>query len=94
MRSRNYFGIRHFEELRDALRTHLNSARRFQDITARARADVYLSSHTPHDRTLEKVNALKFRNPGDAYPFDSSDAVRRHLTVISECTESALGSLT
>jgi metallo-beta-lactamase class B len=90
----NSFGIRHFEEPLDALRTHLTSARRFQDIAARARADVYLSSHTPHDRTLEKLNALKFRNPGDPHPFVSSDAVWRHLTVISECTESALGWLT
>ncbi len=90
----NSFGIRHFEEPLDALRTHLTSAMRFKDITARARADVFLSSHTPHDRTLEKLNALNFRNPGDLHPFVNSDAVGRHLTVISECTESALAWLT
>jgi metallo-beta-lactamase class B len=89
----NSFGIRHFEEPLDALRTHSTSAGRWQDITARARADVYLSSHTPHDRTLEKLNALKFRNPGDPHPFVSSDAVERHITVIGECTEAALSWL-
>jgi len=90
----NSFGIRHFEEPLDALRTHLASAVRFKGIVARARADVFLSSHTPHDKTLEKLNALRFRNPGDLHPFVSSDAVGRHLTVISECTESALAWLT
>ncbi len=90
----NSFGIRHFEEPLDALRTHVASARRLMDITARARADVYLSSHTPHDRTLEKFKALRFRNPGDPHPFVSADAVRRHLTVISECTAAELDWLT
>ena len=90
----NSFGIRHFDEPLDALRSHRTSARRFRDITARERADVYLSSHTPHDRTLEKLNALRFRNPGDPHPFVSSDAVRRHLTVIGECTAAALAWLT
>ena len=90
----NSFGIRHFEEPFDALRSHSASARRFKNITARARADVFLSSHTPHDRTLEKLNALRFRNPGDPHPFVSPDAVQHYLTVISECTEATLGWLT
>ena len=90
----NSFGVRHFEEAFDALTTHLASAWRFKDITARARADVYLSSHSGHNRTLDKLNALRFRNPGDPHPFVSADAVGRHLTVISECTDATLGWLT
>jgi len=63
------------------------SAKRFQEIVAKARADVHLSSHTVYDNTLDKLNALKFRNPGDAHPFVSADAVERYQTIVSECTE-------
>ena len=89
----NGFGYRHFAERSEALATYSASAKRFRDITARARADVYLSSHTNHDRTLDKINAVKFRMPGEAHPFVSSDAVRRHLTVVGECADAQLAWL-
>jgi metallo-beta-lactamase class B len=89
----NGFGYRHFSERSEALATYSASAKRFQDITARARADVYLSSHTNHDRTLEKINAVKFRMADGPHPFVSSDAVRRHLTVVGECADAQLAWL-
>ena len=89
----NGFGYRHFSERSEALATYSVSAKRFQDITARARADVYLSSHTNHDRTLEKINAVKFRMPDGPHPFVGSDAVRRHLTVVGECADAQLAWL-
>ncbi len=89
----NGFGYRHFSERSEALATYSASAKRFRDIAARARADVYLSSHTNHDRTLDKINAVRFRMPGDPHPFVSSSAVRRHLTVVGECADAQLGWL-
>jgi len=88
------FGFRHFEDPFDALGTFGASAKRFQEIVAKARADVHLSSHTVYDNTLDKLNALKFRNPGDAHPFVSADAVERYQTIVSECTEVILEWLT
>ena len=89
----NGFGYRHFFKRSEALAIYSASAKRFQDITARARADVYLSSHTNHDRTLEKIKAVTFRMPDGPHPFVSSDAVRRHLTVVGECADAQLAWL-
>ena len=60
----NALGVRHFPERSQALATYGSSAERFRDITARARVDVFLASHTNHDKTLDRINALRFRNPG------------------------------
>jgi metallo-beta-lactamase class B len=89
----NGFGERHFSDASLALRTYSASARRFKDIAAKAGADVDLSSHTNHDKTLDKLNSLKFRNPGDPHPFVSKDAVQHHLTVVGECAEARLAWL-
>ena len=70
-----------------ATSTYAASAKRYRDIVSKAGADVYLSSHTVHDRTLNKLNALQFRNPGDPHPFVSKEAVMRHLTLVQECAE-------
>ena len=84
------FGV-HFPERSQALATYSASAERFRDITARARVDVFLASHTNHDKTLDRINALRFRNPGDRHPFVDSEAVQRHLTVVGECAQAQLG---
>jgi metallo-beta-lactamase class B len=70
-----------------SVETYAASAKRYREIAVKAGADVYLSSHTVHDKTLDKLNALKFRNPGDPHPFVSKDAVQRHLTLVGECAE-------
>ena len=56
----------------------------------KAGADVYLSSHTVHDKTLDKLNALRFRNPGDPHPFVNKEAVGRQLTLVGECADAQL----
>ena len=83
-------GVRYFPDLGTALGTNSSEARRYRDLAAEAGADVFLSIHTRHDKTPEKINALRFRMPGDPHPFVSSDAIARHLTVISECTDARL----
>ncbi len=84
-------GVRYWTERTEGLGIYAASAERFRDITARARADVFLASHTNHDDTLAKVNGLRFRTPGDPHPFVDADAVGRHLTVVGECAEAQLG---
>jgi metallo-beta-lactamase class B len=76
-----------FPSYLDSVKTYAASAKRYKDIAVKAGADVYLSSHTVHDKTLDKLNALRFRNPGDPHPFVSKDAVQRHLTLVAECAE-------
>jgi metallo-beta-lactamase class B len=86
-------GVQYFPTLADALKTNSAQAKRYKEIAAKAGADVFLSIHTRHDRTLDKINALKSRRPGDAHPFVSSDAIQRHLTVISECSDAQVTRL-
>jgi metallo-beta-lactamase class B len=81
---------RGFSSLEEAEKLYSASAKRFRDIVQKAGADVYLSSHTVHDKTLDKLNALRFRNPGDPHPFVSKDAVVRQLTLVGECADAQL----
>ena len=87
----NSVGVRYWTERSEGLRIYAASAQRFRDITARARVDVFLASHTNHDNTLAKVNGLRFRNAGEAHPFVDAEAVGRHLTVVGDCAEAQLG---
>jgi metallo-beta-lactamase class B len=81
---------RGFSSLEEAERLYSASAKRFREIVTKAGVDVYLSSHTVHDKTLEKLNALRFRNPGDPHPFVNKDAVGRQLTLVGECADAQL----
>ena len=81
---------RGFSSLEEAEKLYSASAKRFREIVQKAGADVYLSSHTVHDKTLDKLNALRFRNPGDPHPFVSKDAVARQLTLVGECADAQL----
>ena len=81
---------RGFSSLEEAEKLYSASAKRFREIVTKAGADVYLSSHTVHDKTLDKLNALRFRNPGDPNPFVSKDAVSRQLTLVGECADAQL----
>jgi len=81
---------RGFSSLEEAERLYSASAKRFKEIVTKAGADVYLSSHTVHDKTLDKLNALRFRNPGDPHPFVNKEAVGRQLTLVGECADAQL----
>jgi metallo-beta-lactamase class B len=76
-----------FPSYLESVKTYAAAAKRYKEIAVKAGADVYLSSHTVHDHTLDKLNAIRFRNPGDPHPFVSKDAVQRHLTLVAECAE-------
>jgi metallo-beta-lactamase class B len=90
----NGISARGFSSLTDAVKQYSASAKRWKDMVAKSGADVYLSSHTVHDKTLDKLNALRFRNPGDPHPFISKDAVQRHVSLVGACADAQLAWLT
>ena len=87
----NAMNPRYWPERSEGLEIYGGSAERFRDIAARARVDVFLASHTNHDKTVDKMNGLRFRDPGDPHPFVDAEAVGRHLTVVGECARAQLG---
>ena len=86
-------GVRYFPNMEETFKTWSASAKRFQDIAAKANADVYLTLHPFYDKALDKLHALNFRKPGGPHPFVSKDNLNRFLTIIRECTEAQLASI-
>ncbi len=71
--------------------SYANSAQRFQEIAAKAGADVLISNHTAYDGSVTKLPALAKRKPGDPNPYViGTDSVKRYLTVAHECAEAGL----
>jgi metallo-beta-lactamase class B len=78
----------------DNLKTYIASAERFQDIVAKAGADVIISNHTIYDGSKSKLPALASRRPGEPHPYViGRDATRAYLTVAEECAKAALASI-
>jgi metallo-beta-lactamase class B len=86
-------GVRYFSGMPETFKTWAASAKRFQDIAAKAGADVYLTIHPFYDKSLDKQNALRFRKPGDPHPFVSKSNLNRFLTIIGECTLAQLARI-
>ncbi len=84
-----------FPRTPEAFKTYGASARRFQNIVAKAGVDVHLTNHSGQDKTLDKIAALKTRKPGGPHPFVvGNDAMKRFLTVVSECADAQYAWLT
>jgi metallo-beta-lactamase class B len=84
------YGVQYFADNATAIKTWSASAKRWMDITRKAGADVYLSIHPHHDKTLDRINAIRFRGPRDPHPFVDASAIQNHLTVINECLQAQL----
>ena len=82
--------IQYFKDRAEAFRTYSDAAKRYKEIVSRAGADVFVSSHIAQDKIYNKINALKFRGPGDPHPFIGKEAVLNHLTVVGECAAARL----
>ena len=83
-------GVQYYRNEIDSLKAWSASAKRYKGIAESAGADVFLAAHDSWDKTLDKLNALKFRKPGDPHPLVSKTAVGRYQTVISECMDAQL----
>src|SRR5262249_8913853 len=60
-------GVQYYKNEIDSLRLWSESAKRFKRIAENAGADVFIASHDSWDKTLDKINALKFRQPSDPH---------------------------
>ena len=87
------YGVPYFPDMATAMRTWIASIKRFHDIEQKAGADVFLSIHPQHDKTFDKLTALRFRKPGAPHPFVSKEFIENHVTVMTECMEAQLAWL-
>ncbi len=71
-------------------KTYIASSKRFKDIEDKAGVDVIVHIHSNDDNTLQKLDAIRPRKPGDPNPFVSKDDVDRFMTVHIECAEAQL----
>ena len=78
-------GVQYYRTEIESMRLWSVSAKRYKGIAESAGADVFLSLHDSWDKTLDKLHALKFRQPGGPHTLVSRTAVGRYQTVISEC---------
>ena len=83
-------GVQYFPSEVEGIRTWSASTKRYKEIVEKAGVEVFLSTHGSHDKTLDKLHALKFRKPGGPHAFVSKPAVGRFLTVIYECMDAQL----
>ena len=76
---------------RPRLMSYAQQAARFRDLATKAGADVLLSNHTNFDGSKVKLPAVKARKPGERHPYViGNDAVRRYLTTVGECAQTAV----
>jgi metallo-beta-lactamase class B len=83
-------GVQYFPSDIEAITKWKASVNRFQDIAAKAGADVFLITRGSNDRLLDKIRALNYRKAGGPHPFVNKEAIKRYLTLTSECMDAQL----
>jgi metallo-beta-lactamase class B len=79
----------------EAIKAYINSAGHYREILANQKVEGIISNHTAYDNSMQKLDALKTRKPGDPNPFlTGADSVRRYLTVAEELGRAALAAQT
>lgn len=87
------YGVRYYKNWEETFKTWSASTARFMDLATKAGADTYLTIHPFYDDALAKINAVKYRKPGDPHPLVSKDNLNRFLTIIKECTDAQLARI-
>jgi len=87
------YGVPYFPDMATAMRTWIASIKRFHDIAQKAGADTFLSIHPQHDKTFDKLTAVRFRKPDAPHPFVNKEFIDNHATVMTECMEAQLAWL-
>jgi metallo-beta-lactamase class B len=83
-------GIQMFPNMKAMATTYIASSERFKDLELKAGVDTIVHTHAEYDNTLQKIEALKARKPGDAHPFVNKDDVARFMTIHTECAQAQL----
>jgi metallo-beta-lactamase class B len=83
-------GIQMFPDMQAMATTYIASSQRFKELEDKAGVDTIIHTHAEYDDTLQKLDALRARKPGDAHPFVNKDDVDRFMTLHIECAQAQL----
>ena len=71
--------------------THINSMNRFSGLAAKAGADAMIANHPLQDGAFEKMELLRYRQPGDANPFVVAPSrLKRYFELQVACSKLGL----
>ena len=80
-------GIQIFPDIQAESKVYIASVKRFKEIEDKAGVDAIIHIHSEDDNSLEKLQAVRERKPGEPNPFVSKDDVDRFMDVHIECAE-------
>jgi metallo-beta-lactamase class B len=83
-------GVQMFPDMKAMATTYIASSKRFAELEDTAGVDTIIHTHAEYDNTLQKLQALKARKPGDPHPFVNKDDVGRFMTIHTECAQAQL----
>jgi metallo-beta-lactamase class B len=86
-------GVQYFPTELEATKAWKASVVRFQDIAAKAGADVFLITRGQNDHLPDRIRGLNYRRPGASHPFVSKDSVKRYMAMTVECMDAQLAWL-
>jgi metallo-beta-lactamase class B len=83
-------GVEYFPTMIDATKAWKASIDRFEEITAKANADVFLITRGQNEDLMGRIKALNYRKPGAPNPLVSKEDVKHYLMMTSECMDAQL----
>jgi metallo-beta-lactamase class B len=83
-------GVQMFPDMAAMSTTYIASSQRFKDLEDQAGVDTIIHIHAEYDNTLQKLDAVRARKPGDPNPFVNKDDVDRFMNLHIECAQAQL----
>ncbi len=83
-------GVQMFPDMATMATTYIASSQRFKDLEDKAGVDTIIHIHAEYDNTLQKLDAVRARKPGDPNPFVNKDDVDRFMNLHTECARAQL----
>jgi hypothetical protein len=83
-------GVQMFPDMAAMSTTYIASSQRFKDLEDKAGVDTIIHIHAEYDNTLQKLEAVRARKPGDPNPFVNKDDVDRFMNLHIECAQAQL----
>jgi len=83
-------GIQMYPDIGTMATTYIASSQRFKALEDAAGVDTIVHIHAEYDNTLQKLDAVRARRPGDPNPFVSKADVDRFMDIHTECAEAQL----
>ena len=83
-------GVVLFPDMQSMATTYIASSERFKALEDQAGVDTIIHIHADYDNTLQKLDAVRARGPGDPHPFVNKDDVDRFMNLHIECAQAQL----